>query len=269
MMPPTREGRLPLAGVTVLVTRPEQQATALCQHIEEAGGIAIRFPVLEIRPPSDLTAARQIVRQLDRFDLVVFVSGNAVTYGLELARETHGPLPAGLQVAAIGEGTARALENEGVHADLYPLGRANSEALLAMDALRKVRDKRVLIFRGEGGRETLADTLRQRGAEVEYAEVYRRAVPATDPGPLLEQWQRVGIDFVVATSTEGLQNLFLMLGPAGQYLARATRLVVFSKRTAQFARDAGVAKVLVAAETSDAGILDTLTNEVLGADKFR
>lgn len=243
-----------LHGAGVLVTRPARQAEPLCRAIEAAGGAPIRFPTLEIREPPDVAAARALLADAARFDLLLFVSANAV--------ERAAPwLPARVdaRIAAVGEATARALEAMGLAPSLVPAGRSDSEGLLALPALQAqaVAGWQVLIVRGTGGRTLLADTLEARGATVRHAEVYRRAVPDADPAPLIRDWEQ-RVQLVVATSNDVLDNLLALLGPDGARKAFATPLVVVSGRMAAHARAAGFGRVLVAAGAGDAAIVHAL-----------
>ena len=168
---------LPLAGLGILVTRPAHQADRLCELIKQAGGRALRFPVIEILPPHDTAPLAALIDTLDDADIAIFISANAVEHGLALLRARR-DLPAALKLAAIGRSTGAALRATlGRGPDICPAERFDSEALLALEAMQKVHGKRIVIFRGEGGREVLAETLRARGATVEYADVYRRARP--------------------------------------------------------------------------------------------
>ena len=90
--------------------------------------------------------------------------------------------PRRLQVATVGGASVRALERFGITGVVAPQGRYDSESLLDLPALAAVNGRRVVIFRGEGGRELLGETLRARGAVVEYAECYRRVRPELDRG---------------------------------------------------------------------------------------
>jgi uroporphyrinogen-III synthase len=247
-----------LAGIGVLVTRPQHQAEPLCRMIEAAGGRAWRFPVIAIAPPDDPAALDAVLAGLADFDLAIFISANAVEQGFAaLAR--HGGWPPGLRVAAIGEATARALRERGIEPALRPRTRFDSEALLEHPELQHVAGQRVVIFRGVGGRELLAGVLRGRGAEVTYAEAYRRARPRLDPAPLLAAWPRREIQVAVVTSQEGLRNLWAMVGPAGQPWLRATPLVVASARVLKMAEELGFAlRPRIAAEASDGGLFDAL-----------
>lgn len=247
-----------LAGMRVLVTRPAHQADALARLIEAEGGEAIRFPVVEILEPEDSTALLRIIDRLDEFDLAIFISPNAVNKALNLilARRT---LPPNLALACVGRGSAKELKHFGCENIIVPSGRFDSEGLLALPALTDVRGKRIVIFRGDGGREVLGHTLAARGAEVEYAECYRRAKPTADSTVLMRRWARGGIDAVTVTSVAGLRNLFDLVGKLGQQWLIKTPTVVISERMAEVCRELGYkSPPLVADEASDEGILRAL-----------
>ncbi|MDX1593008.1 MAG: uroporphyrinogen-III synthase [Gammaproteobacteria bacterium] len=248
----------PLDGVGVLVTRPEHQAEALCAQVAQAGGIPVRFPAIAIEAPSDPDAAAAVIDTLERFDLAIFISANAVERGVAAVRARRS-WPAGLATASIGAATARALDAHGLAPEVQPEGRFDSESLLAHPALADVRGRRVVIFRGEGGRETLAETLRARGAEVVYAEVYRRMRPQADPAPLIARWRAGGVGVVVATSVEGVRNLWALLGPEGRPLLRTTPLVVSSARVLQQALELGCGgPIRVADASSDQALCEAV-----------
>jgi uroporphyrinogen-III synthase len=249
----------------VLVTRPEHQAGPLCQWIEQHGGVAIRCPALVIREPRDWAPALAIFDRLMDYDLAIFTSANAVDRALPLIRERSG-FPSRLEIAAIGQATARALAGHGIAADLRPEAGFTSEALLALPRLRQVAGQAIVIVRGEGGRELLAETLTERGARVDHAEVYRRERPTTDITVLLDRWARGEIGAVVVTSAESLLNLFDMLGGAGQDYLRDTPLIVISARTRQTAAKCGCHRLLVAKQASDNAIAAVLLG--LTADPF-
>ena len=244
----------PLKGKGIVVTRPAHQAGPLARSIEEAGGRAILFPVIEIRDLEDLGPFYGVVDELEEFDLAVFISPNAAERAIDmiLARRA---LPRGLRVAAIGGGGARALAARGVTNVIAPEGRYDSEALLELPDLAAVR--RVAIFRGAGGREHLGEALRARGASVAYAECYRRSRPDLDPRPLLEAWARGAIDAMTVTSSEGLRNLSGMVADAGRSALQRTALFVPHPRIAQAARDLDVRTVIVTGP-GDPGLLDGL-----------
>ena len=244
----------PLTGKGVLVTRPVQQAETLCQLLTAHGAIPIRFPTLAIQSATDPAAAATRLAQTDNADLVIFISANAVEQALQLR-----PLPVYPKLAAIGKATARALRKAGREPDLMPINGNDSEALLAIRELQQIKGWRIVIVRGVGGRETMAETLRARGAVVEYAEVYRRFRPASDANKLIERWRQGQIHVVTATSNETLQNLYDMLGQAGRTLLLDTPLIVVSARAAQLAQQLGFSKpALITTEASDQALLNTL-----------
>ena len=247
-----------LAGLGILVTRPAHQAGPLCEAVEAQGGRAICFPVLEIVDPEDVGALLDVIDRLDSFDIAVFISPNAVNKAINRIRARR-ELPTGLKLAAVGRGSAKELGRLGLQADIFPKQRFDSEALLAMDEMQQVAGKRVVIFRGDGGRELLAETLKGRGAEVEYAECYRRAKPKGDVGKLMRHWARGDIDVVVVTSNEGLSNLFDMVGQLGRQWLRKTQLVVVSPRQAELAKELGFKLEPVIAETaSDEAVVEAI-----------
>lgn len=227
-----------LTGLGVLVTRPAHQADGLCALIEQQGGTAYRFPVLEILDPLDPGPLQAVATRLDDYDWAVFISANAVDRALGSILAVR-DWPSHTRIAVIGRRSAQALRQHGLEADLFPTRQFDSEGLLALPAMQQVRDRRVVIFRGDGGREYLAETLRQRGAQVDYIEAYRRARPAVDPAPLLARWRRGDIDIVVVNSAESLNNLVALIGEAGNERLRRTQLLVVSERQVPLAQQLG------------------------------
>lgn len=251
-------GTRPLEGIGVLVTRPAHQATDLCRRIGELGGRAVPFPVMEISAPDDIRPLEAVVDRLDEYDLAIFVSANAVERALDFILERR-DWPVGLPIAVVGRRSAEALEPFGLHADLCPPTRFNSEGLLELDELQHMDGQRVVIFRGNGGREYLADTLRERGAGVEYVEAYRRGRPRADSGALVAAWRDGDIDVVQVNSVESLENLFAMLDEPGRALLRETPLLVVSERMVPVSERLGFSREpLLAANATDDAVLDTL-----------
>lgn len=246
-----------LNGRGILVTRPAHQADALCRLIEAAGGTPLRFPVLEIRPATDPARVRAGLARLNEYDLAIFVSANAVHF--TLAALASRPWPPTVAIAAVGAATARALEERGLAAAHCPEREYTSEALLALPALQHMHGRRVLILRGDGGREHLRETLTARGAQVDYLEVYRRARPDTDPAPWLARWHNGEIAAVLITSNESLRSLLAIVGTLGLELLRGTPLVVGNARTRELARELGLdGAVTVAADATDAAMVAAL-----------
>jgi uroporphyrinogen-III synthase len=239
----------------LLVTRPAAQSARLCALLEAAGYEAIRLPVIEILDPVNLYELEAVSDELDSYDLAVFVSVNAVQKGVEFVLDRR-EWPEHTSIATVGARSAEALLPYGLSTDYVPAHRFNSEALLALDELQDMAGQRVIIFRGNGGREYLHDTLTERGAEVDYVEVYRRACPVVDAAAMLELLQPGYLDYITVTSNETLQNLFDMAGAAGQPLLCEAPLVVVSQRQSLLARQLGFNREpLLTANASDAAIV--------------
>lgn len=237
---------LPLSGVGVLVTRPAGQAAGLAQRLRDLGAAPLLFPALAILPPQDPAALARRIDALDAYDLAIFVSPTAAQQGIAAVTRQR-PWPESLPVAAIGNGTAEALRAAGIDVALAPEDGADSEHLLAHPALAQLAGKKVLILRGTGGRELLAETLAARGAQVDYAECYRRALPAADPAPVLRAWSEGRLQAVTVFSGETLDNLVTLLGEAGRNLLRALPLFAPHPRIAEHARALGVTTAVATA----------------------
>ena len=246
-----------LTGIGVLVTRPEHQASHLCQLIEAEGGAAVRYPALVIRPRPDRAAVRAAVGPADRYDLVVFVSANAVRYGADILDRNRD-----IAVAAIGQATAAALNAAGYRVSLMPEEGFDSESLLAMPQLAHLHGQRVLVVRGSGGRELLFDAMTARGAQVQYAEVYLReaAYPPMERKLAVEElWRQGGISVYSATSVELLEALIGILTPRCRELMHSTALVTGSRRVADAATRLGLGSPIVLADTpEDAALVGVL-----------
>lgn len=245
-----------LHGTGVLVTRPAHQADPLCDRIERAGGQPVRFPLLKIHDNCDDPAVKQQLQRLADYHLAIFISPNAVHFGLA-AIHRFGGLPDSLKLATVGRGTARTLEQELDHPpDLVPTEQFNSEGLLALPGLQTVAGKRILILRGNGGRELLATTLRERGAVVDYAEVYRREAPSANSA---ESGWLDKTDIITVTSSEALAHLVALTDAEQQARLLDKPLVVVSERTAAQAHELGFrSPVLIASQASDEAILETV-----------
>lgn len=243
---------LPLAGLKIVVTRPREQAARLTQDIERFGGRVLLFPLLEITPAADPAALHKQLSHIAQFDLAIFISPNAVQYGMAAIRAA-GDLPPALRIATVGQGSAKALRELGVANIIAPTGNFDSEGLLALPELQNVTGWHVLIFRGEGGRELLGNTLKARGAIVKYAACYRRNKPQLDVAALLND----APDAITVTSSEALDHLWQMLNGNAQAVLRDMPLFVPHKRIAELAHQQGWRQVLLTGAGDD-GLLSGL-----------
>ncbi|MBL8437501.1 MAG: uroporphyrinogen-III synthase [Zoogloeaceae bacterium] len=241
-----------LAGRCVAVTRPVAQAEGLARAIEAAGGAVLRFPVIEIVPVDPPTELEAACRDLDTFDLAFFVSANAVAHAVDFVRQRRA-WPGHLAVATVGKASEAALNVRGFDPVIAPSEGFDSEAVLRLPAFQTeaVVGKQVVIFRGDGGRELLADALRARGAQVRQVTAYRRCRPQIDPTPLVQAARAGRLDALILTSSEGVRNLRAMISDGDWSLFAPILVVVPHPRIAEAARSAGLTHaVLCGAGTS-------------------
>lgn len=257
-----------LNGAHILVTRPRHQANNLCRLIEQQHGVAVAFPTLEIIAANDLSQISGTLANLHRFQWVVFISANAVNFAL-LANDGKIDQFRNVRVAAIGQATAKALAAAGLTADLLPAHGSDSLALLAMPAMQQVLGQRILIVRGAGGLDTLRQELQNRGADVDYLDVYQRTIPLADPAPVLDLLKRNRLDLIIATSGEAVKNLLIMLGGKDQNLTLTIPLVVVSERIRQIAENSGFERIFVTDSPSDTAILKKIITWATGEKSGR
>lgn len=242
----------PLAGRRIVLTRPRGQADALAAALGALGATACRFPVTEILPLADTAPLQALRDQLGDFSLAFFVSANAVRQTCAVLPPAVWPL--GLRVATVGPASARALHEAGFREVLSPVTSQDSEGVLALPAFQAeaVAGRKVLILRGDGGRELLADTLRARGADVQYQPCYRRQCARLAPEEVLSAAQPV--DGIVFSASEAIQHFCEILGAAAPSLLAAVPVFVSHPRIAEAARRAG-AQAVVLTDAGDAGIV--------------
>jgi uroporphyrinogen-III synthase len=240
---------IPLAGRGVVVTRPAHQAAKLAGLLREAGAHPILFPVIDIADVDDPAPLVALIDRLEVFDHAIFVSPNAVHKAMT-AITARRQLPRDLIYAAIGSGSVHELQKFGI-TDVIAPARFDSDALLALPAMSGVAGKRIVIFRGVGGREVLGDALTARGAHVEYAECYRRARAKSDPAPLFAAWDAQRLDAITVTSSEGVQNLYAMIGAQGGRRLLETPLFAPHPRIADTAHALEFAAVIITPQGDD------------------
>ena len=242
----------PLTGVGVIITRPARQAAGIAQQLAVLGARPIVFPAITILPPANRASLDSAHAALDQYDIAIFVSANAAEYGVP----APDAWPAKLRTLAPGPGTAAALAATGIPHATIPATTFDSDGLLALPDLHDVAGKRVVIFRGEGGRGELGEVLRGRGAKVDYAECYRRAMPTTGAVGLSEVLREGRAHALTLTSSEGLDNLCALLGAEDSQLLRHLPTFAPHPRIAQHARELGFDAIQSGA--TDAGLINGL-----------
>ena len=234
----------------VVITRPRAQAEPLAQAVRALGRRAVVLPLLEIAPLEDTSLLRAALAGLPSYALVAFVSPNAV----DAAFAHLDGWPAGVPIGVVGEGSRAALARHGVTGDEATIhcppdpANSDSEHLLASLDLSAFAGRRVLIVRGESGRELMADTLRAAGAQVDTVAAYRRSVPqlsntlAAELGALLAQPN----DWII-TSSEALRGLAALVrqldSATGMERLHEQHMIVPHARIAETARDLGCSQV--------------------------
>jgi uroporphyrinogen-III synthase len=211
---------------------------------------------------TDPSAARAVAATLERCDVVIFVSRNAAEFGVELLRG-QGRSLAGKPVFAVGLGTAGRLAALGVKGVQAPVSEFSSEGLLRLEGLGegRIRDKRIMIFRGVGGREHLAKTLERRGAEVVYCECYERRKPELVLGAVLKKSGIKVPDIGLATSLEALENLVEKIESEGIERLFDMQMLVVGSRVGQEVEALGFThRALVVENPSDESIIRRLIN---------
>ena len=204
----------PLQNLGIAITRPIDQAKKLAALITEAGATPILFPLIEITPLSDYSQFDAVIANIADYDWAIFISSNAVQNGMpRLIKQTAKiGIPSNLQFAAIGPVTASELQSFGVKEVLIPNVRFDSESLLALPEMTNVAGKKILVVRGVGGRDILADTLRARGAQVTFAECYKRINPQTNCDLLAQLYAENKLHGIVVTSSEAMRHLLDLAG---------------------------------------------------------
>ncbi len=240
---------LPLQGIGVLVTRPEQQAMRLCRLLESFGALAVRHPAIRIQAVGSAHELQQRLGKLDDFNLIIFTSTNAVRFGIALLDQRQR-----LTLAAIGRATARALNQAGYGVAVTPAEGFDSESLLSHPSLARVDGSRVLLVKGVGGREVLQDQLIRRGAQVIVAEVYERQRVSHSPATLEAVAARMAaneIHVITATSADIAASLLKIATPALRREFDHLHWLVPGPRVAGAVRALGVRAPILQADTAE------------------
>lgn len=233
----------PLKGLRILNTRPHGQNEALNQLILEAGGHPFICPAIEILHSNEDTWLPKLP-PLDQVQQAIFISHNAVQTSFAVFVEKNIIWPHSIQVTAIGCATAKTLASYGV-SEVHIPNPSHSEALLKLDFLQVIYNQTILLFKGDGGRTLITDTLGKRGARLIELPVYQRIIP-TIAKDLLIQWQETdAIDIILYTSEEAMRNIFTLFGNAARAWLQSKPALVISDRLADCARQLGIVNIIL------------------------
>ncbi|MEE9339654.1 MAG: uroporphyrinogen-III synthase, partial [Methylococcaceae bacterium] len=244
----------PLEQYNILVTRPKHQANTLCELIEQQGWNAIRFPTLEIVALND-GKIRQQIERINQYQWLIFISVNAVNFALSA---NDGKIEQFKQssIATVGKFTERSLHTIGLPLVLIPDSNFNTEGLLATKEMNNVNGMACLIVRGDGGRETLANTLRERGATVDYMEVYTRKMPVCNNLKVANMLKLNSLEVITITSGDALKNLLAMIAEELHDKLILIPLIVISKRIKELAEQNGFKHIIVTERPGDTAIIE-------------
>ena len=254
---------------TVLVTRPEEQAGHFVEMIDSNNGKAINIPTIEIAASPLDDNAKSILRNLSDINIAIFVSVNAVNFGLKALKSLKLKFPENLIVAAVGPSTAKALADNDIQIDIVPDDNFSSEGLLSTPELDEIAGEKILIFKGQSGRELLEAQLIKRYADVTTIDCYQRVIPKVDTKPIIKDLKAGLIDAVTVTSATGVVNLFDMFGKDNQLLTQVP-FVAASWRIAEVCENQEIQRVTVADNAGDKAMLEALSelaNEVVSPDE--
>jgi len=252
-----------LNGFGIAITRPSGQATKLAALISEQGGKPILFPLVVIAPLDDYSTFEQQLAALAKYHWAIFISSNAVQNAMPRLLAKLGSIPENLKFAAIGPMTAAQLAKFGVADTLIPRDRFDSESLLALPEMQSVANKNIVIFRGVGGRDLLADALKAQGATVDFAECYQRVNPQNNTDALSTLWQNGQLHAVVVTSSEAMRHLFNLTDNGKAAWIRDVVLCVNHARIAELPKQLGL-KLAVAETPGDEAMLQCLISQASG-----
>lgn len=245
--------------MTILVTRPSPAGEQLVGRLRALGRVAYHAPLIDFAPGADLSKLPQALAQLNANDLVFVLSQHAVNYANSVINRAGLQWPAHVSYYAIGRTTALAMHRISSLPIEYPRGREISENLLLMPALQQLSGKQALIMRGNGGRELIGETLTERGAVVSYYECYQRTPVHYDGAEQSAHWQRAGINTLVVTSGEMLQQLYTLVPDyyRTSWLLHC-HLIVVSERLATLARELGWSTIRVADNADNDALMRAL-----------
>ncbi|ABZ78458.1 Uroporphyrinogen III synthase HEM4 [Shewanella halifaxensis HAW-EB4] len=239
----------------VLLTRPEGRNQLMAEALTKRNVSYFITPLLNVQPTSNLDA-QQIDMTLKQADIIIFISTNAVSFA---SKAINNQWPTSAHYLAVGDATHAALSDIGLDAEKAPEDCQQTEGLLTLPTLTQVNGKNILIVRGQGGREDLATELTKRQARLNYWEVYKRGCPALDAACLCQQWQSFGIDTIIITSGEILDNLVKTVPKELFAWLQTCHIIVPSSRVYEKAKAYGLVQISNATAANTNAMLATLS----------
>ncbi|REF25767.1 uroporphyrinogen-III synthase [Xenorhabdus cabanillasii] len=257
--------------MSILVTRPAHAGEALVNQLRAIGKTAFSAPLIAIYPGAELPLLAQKLQQLSAGDFVFLLSKNAVHYANEQLVQEGLSWPDKLSYYGIGKSTSLLFHQQTGKDILWSEQGETSEDLLQLPTLQKMENKKILLLRGNGGREVIASTLRMRGGAIDYCECYSRQPVKYRTTEFNHHWQQCGIRTIVVTSGEMLQLLYNLVTEGdnsedgstessgnGKAWLLGCRLIVVSERLANIARTLGWQEIKVAKSADNDALMQAL-----------
>ncbi|HBV76069.1 MULTISPECIES: uroporphyrinogen-III synthase [Vibrio] len=245
--------------MSVLVTRPGKDGEALCKMLQKHNIASLHHPLIQLEQGSGYTELTQDVKTSD---IIIAVSQHAVHWAHHALQYYHFDFPQKAIYFAIGEKTAHLLKKYTQKEVIFPL-ISDSEHLLDLPALKSIKNKRILILRGNGGRELIYQTLSQRGGRVRYNEIYRRnPIPIIDP-TLCTHWQDSKVTQLVITSGDQLQYLIQQIPKQYLHWLKQLTLYIPSQRIGQQAEKFGFSHIINTRSAANPILLDYLRGKLI------
>lgn len=239
-----------------LVVRPEPQASSLSQALLAAGHQPVTSPLLSFDAGSELDRLPDLLSPLCSEDYVIAVSVQAVNF-THTALQQKGLAWPKARYIAVGEATGNAFTAVGVLGSAVPED-PRSEGIISLPGLDQLTDRRVVILRGNGGRHMIAPTLTERGAKVDYCEVYRREYSSDPQGELVKSWQSQGVDSIIITSGGLLSHIVQLATASAKDWLLSRLLIVPSIRVVEEAKELGFTQIINAEGASNQALIAAL-----------
>ncbi|MCE0558001.1 uroporphyrinogen-III synthase [Motilimonas sp. E26] len=248
-----------MRSLRILVTRPQRHQQPLIDALEQQGWFAIGQPLLEISTSPDIESLAMSQHELDNFQFIIAISDNAVRYANSYLKRHHLNWPRQARYLAVGKNTADCWHQLAQINACYPES-ADSEGLIAMPALQAIDQRRILILKGNAGRDLIASSLQKAGAKVTEVSTYQRQPIPLNQAETLTKWQQNHINSVIITSGEILTALINVVPNCERNWLFKLNLIVISHRIAKLAREAGFIKVWIAQGASQSALIQCLHN---------
>lgn len=253
--------------MSVLITRPAPQGQALVAQLQEHGVIAYAYPMLEIIASPAIDQLPHELQQLQAGDSLCAISRHATHFAAQYLQQQQIDWPTTINYFAVGKQSAQQLQQACLQTVAYCAAQQTSEGLLTLTGLKQIAGKRVLILRGQAGREHLAQSLMARGAQVSYCQCYQRQVIHYDSLTTVAQWQQQQIRLIVVTSAEILYQLYTLCKTANAtaWLLQC-RLLTVSQRLTNIAKQQGWQYITTADNPNNRSLL-TAVLTLISADE--